>query len=525
MRTLTLLLLLTGLAPARKFYADDPVIQEPQPRDAGAPKNRKLSDLYDLFSQQFGRTGERQPASGAPIRARGVNTLGDPMEGAWWERRHYWKPLTEAELMRGPGDAHPPSRGGSWTIIGAKTEGVTPGFVMLDANKRMYFVKFDPKSNPEMATAADQISSKIFHAMGYHVPENYLVYFTEEDLVLGDDVQLADATGKKRKMTRRDLLEVLLKVPRTKEGKYRATASLALPGKPIGPPRYYGMRTDDPNDIVPHEHRRDQRALQVFCAWVGHEDSRSINNLDVLATAGGTKYVKHYLLDFGSTLGSASTGPNSARSGAYFFDWTEAAKNFFSLGLRIPYYATARYPKSPAVGKFEAKTFDPLRWVPEYPNPAFLNMLPDDAFWAAKQVMSLKDADLRAIVKTAEFSDPADTEIVTQALIDRRDKIGKAFFAQVLPLDRFTLGADRMLAWQDLSGEAGAVDIQWHAFDNDRETRTPLPGAATAKAPALGEGEFACAELTRRAKPSHKVFVYVRQRAGVATIVGIEREW
>jgi len=520
------LVLLTGVASARKFYDDDPILREPQPRDVGALQARKLSDVYDLFSLQFADLGERQPPPGSKkpsIRAQGINTIENPFDNAWWEPRHFFQRMTPDQLRRGPGNSTAPSTRRKWTILGVKSEGVTPGFRMLDADNRQYFVKFDPLSNPEMATAADRISSKIFYAMGYHVPENYLIYFKEDQLQLGDDVELATASGKKRKMTLRDLYEILLKVPKTADGRYRGTASLSLPGKPIGPPRYFGSRTDDPNDVVPHEHRRDQRALQVFCAWLGHEDSRAINNIDITVQQDGLRFIRHYLLDFGSTLGSASTKANSVRSGLPFFSWSEAAKNFFSLGLHVSYVDFAKYPHLPSVGRLEAKTFDPERWVPEYPNPAFRNALPDDEFWAAKQVMSLTDADLKAIVETGEYSDPRAAEWVTQVLIARRDKIGKAFFARVLPLDRFAV-RDRQLAWEDLSGTAGSVSVQWHHFDNPSEQRTAISNATTAQVPAFSETGYLLAELTRPSQPKQKVFVYLRRREGTP-IVGVERAW
>jgi hypothetical protein len=516
-------LLLTAAADARKFYSDDPLLREPAPRECKDPKNRKLSDIYDLFSHQFGKLGEPQPSprSNLPlIRAQGVNTLGDPMAGAWWEPRHFHRRMTIAELQRGPGDSRAPSTKGKWTIVGAKAEGVTPGFQMIDAEKRRYFVKFDPLSNPEIATSADQISSKLFYALGYHVPENYLIHFPIDQLQLGADVELTDANGKPRKMTNRDLYEILLKVPKTKGGLYRGTASLSLPGKPIGPPRYYGTRADDPNDTVPHEHRRDQRALGVICAWLAHEDSRAINNIDVLATAAnGVKYIQHFLLDFGSTLGSASTKPNSPRSGLQFFDWTDSAKNFFSLGLHVPYVDLARYPHLPSVGRFESKTFRPDAWKPEYPNPAFRNALPDDEFWSAKQIMALRDEEIRAVVETGQYTDPRATDWITQCLIERRDKIGKTFYAKVLPLDRFRIDNHR-LTWEDLSGSAEPVSIQWHAFDNDAERRTALGGATTTQLPA--QSGFLCAELSRAGQPKQKIFVYLRPNREIA---GVEREW
>ena len=61
----------------------------------------------------------------------------------------------------------------------------------------------------------------------------------------------------------------------------------------------------------------------------------------------------------------------------------------------------------PSVGRFEADAFDPLKWKPEYPNPAFDNMRPDDAFWAARIVSQFTDEVIRAVVEKAHYSDPA----------------------------------------------------------------------------------------------------------------------
>ena len=71
---------------------------------------------------------------------------------------------------------------------------------------------------------------------------------------------------------------------RSADGSYRAVAARAVPGRPLGGFRYYGTRPDDPNDIVPHEHRRELRALKVFGAWTNLVDMKAGNTLDTLVT-------------------------------------------------------------------------------------------------------------------------------------------------------------------------------------------------------------------------------------------------
>jgi hypothetical protein len=522
-KTLSLLLLLALAAPAKKFYSDDPLQKEPTPIHVKDALTRKLSDIFDLFYHQFGKPGERQPEKGTPVPAKGINTLGEPMDGAWWERRHYYKRMSQEELLAGPGNTNFPPPDEKWTVVNAKNEGVTPGFTVLDSKKRRFFIKFDPIPNPEMASFCDAVVSRLFYAMGFHVPENNIVYFKPDQLVLADNITLADATGTERKMQRRDLLEILLKVPKTKDGRYRATSSFALPGKPIGPPRYFGTRADDPNDTIPHEHRRELRGLQIAAAWLGHDDSRAINNIDILYKQGDLQYVRHYLLDFGSTLGSGTEVPNSARSGSPFFAWKASAKQLFTLGLVPPYWAFAKFPNYPSVGRFESKVFDPEKWVPEYPNPAFLNRLPDDEFWGAKLVTSFTDQDLQTIVKAGQMSNPAALDWVLKCLRERRDKIGKAYFSKLLPLDQFTV-ENGQLNWVDLGAKlnlipAATVTQQWFSFDNETEKKTSLPGQTGRSLPNR-EG-YIGVSITSTQNPKHSIDVFLFN----GRVVGIDRKW
>ncbi len=165
-------------------------------------------------------------------------------------------------------------------------------------------------------------------------------------------------------------------------------------GKPLGNFRYYGTRPDDPNDIFPHEHRRELRGARVFAAWLNHDDSRGINSLDMLEQADGKSYVKHYMFDFGSIMGSGTIFAQRHRPGnEYILEWKPGWLTLATLGLYVRPWMLIDYPDvPPAVGRFEGDAFDPEKWKPEYPNTAFDNMRPDDAFWAARIVSKFSDA-------------------------------------------------------------------------------------------------------------------------------------
>ncbi len=199
------------------------------------------------------------------------------------------------------------------------------------------------------------------------------------------------------------------------------------------------------------------------------------------------------------------------------------------MGLAVPGWAKANYPRLPSVGRFEHNRFDPESWVPEYPNPAFLNRLPDDEFWAAKQIMAIKDEEIRAIVDSARYSDRKAADWLVECLIQRRDKIGRTYFRKVLPLDRFEI-RNGALHYQDLSetagfGAAGPYAIQWHQLDNASGSTRPIEAATSSTLPSSG-GTYRVARITSSARPRQAVDVTVRVEGNLApAIVGVDRQW
>jgi hypothetical protein len=518
---LSLALALGAPAAGQKFYPDDPLLREPKPVPVVKPLSRPINEYYDFFQNTFFEPDKDLKKHHTPGPSQAVNTLGEPPDSAWYTNRT----LTVEQMVEGPGTSHAPAMDKPWTVTSGKNEGITPGLVIRDSAGRKYFLKFDPMSNPEMASATDVLGSKFFYALGYNVPENYIVYFTREQLTLDPaKSKFRNSAGRERRMTEGDIEMVLEKVPRDRQGRYRGLASLAVAGDPIGPFRYYGTRKDDPNDIVPHQMRRDLRGLYVFAAWLNHTDSKSINSLDTVVEEAGVKQIRHYLIDFGAILGSDSFESKSPRAGNVFlYDFKPAAWQFLSLGLYVPSWMRAHYPDIPEAGHLEYKTFDPEHWKNNYPNPAFDLRTPGDTYWAAKKVMQFSDEAIRAIVQTAQYSDERAAEWVARCIIERRNKVGRAFLNDVLPLDRFAV-RDGKLTFEDLAVRYGFHDarrytVRWSVFDNATNEKTPIAGAGF-DVPRSNGAAYLAADIQAE-DPRKTVTVYLRG----TDVVGIDRAW
>ena len=524
---------------APKFYPDDPLWRDPETEDASMARPVEISDQYDLIENSFLGAGDL-----ADRRAVNINTVDQVPDSSWFTNRagagERGRFSTE-DLLRGPDTGTGPAPG-TWTVTGRKSEGVTPGFTIRDSTGETYWIKLDPKGFPEMASGAEFISTKFFHAFGYHVPENYLASFTPEVLTIAPGATMRDEDGRKRRLTENDIEDVLEMAARQPDGSYRVLASRNLPGTVLGPFRYYGTRPDDPNDIHPHEHRRELRGLSVFSAWLNHDEVRSSNSLDTLVPAGDRQIVRHHLLDFGSTLGSGSVKAQSRRAGNEFvWESRPTLVTMLTLGFYVRPWIRVDYPRMPAVGRFESSYFQPDGWKPDYPNPAFRNARPEDRFWAARILASIPDEGVRAVVAGARYSDPDVTDYITATLLERKRKVVESWLNGSNPVVNPALSASGELTFANaaqLAGVATPADhytIQWFRLDNAtglhhdvgvedtlRQPRASAPAALLGARPAY-LGARLRAFHPDHAAWSQPLLVYFHRTGDAWSLVGLER--
>lgn len=430
-------------------------IPEPAPHPSSYLYDAINNSFFQPFKKSFDVPGGLRRLTGRRREAFNVNILDEVPDSSWFTNRLGKRPMSTEELLRGPDtDAGPAD--GILTVIKGKTAGITPGFQIKDSAGRVYLLKFDPKDYPEMATGAEVISTKFFHALGYNVPQNTIFHFTRDRLVIDPKATYTDDLGVKRQMTEQVLEEILAKSPRRADGSYRCVASKFLEGKPKGGFDFRDTRKDDPNDIIPHQDRRDLRGLRVFCSWLYHNDIRIGNTLDMYVTEGGRSFLRHYLIDFGSTLGSDTNFPNVRLVGRqYQADLGEAVATFFSLGLHQP-DGTRKAPpvRYPAVGSFDASDTKPHEWKQNFPLGAFTNMTEADGYWAARILNALTDEQIRAVVGLAKYSNPEVERYISDQLIARRRVITGYYFSRTAAITGFRVSGESgvRLEFLDLRG-------------------------------------------------------------------------
>jgi hypothetical protein len=317
--------------------------------------------------------------------AANANAMDEVARSSWFENRGAQSPddvarggCTADDLLPAA-DAVPD---GAWTVDHGKDDGSSLGFRVDVPGKGKYLLKADTPEQPERSSAASVIGMAIYHAAGFNTTCEQIVYVRASQLRLKPGLTVTNNAGFTHAFDAKALAHVL--DSSTHRGALvRMSASKWLPGVPLGPFRYEGTRDDDPNDVVPHEHRRELRGSRVLAAWLDHYDAREQNSLDVWVaddpkhakTSRG--YVRHYILDTSDVIGG-DWDPDAMTSHlgyAYYLDFAEVATDLVSFGaIERPWDRDAKASGHEKFGYFLIEDFDPEAWKSGYPNPAFLNM-------------------------------------------------------------------------------------------------------------------------------------------------------
>jgi hypothetical protein len=517
------------------FYPDDPIAREPESQDASRAQPYQIQDLYEMSYNLFVTSGYKPSG----MRAQNINTIDEAPDSSWFTNRIGSTTLTAEQIARGPILGAPPDPS-HWTLTREKTSGAHPGFTARDGKGDTWFLEFDPPYFPEGATGAVVVATKIFWALGYNQVESFLTTFDPKRADIDPKATLRRPSGARTRFSQDDVNAILERVARSADGTYRVVAGRLLPGKILGGFRYAGTRPDDPNDIVPHEHRRELRALHVFGAWTNLTDLKAANTLDSLTTENGRSIVKHYLQDVGSTFGMCNELHEWDLSWEHFYQGDTTRRRLFSFGFALSPWQTVDYVEYPSIGKFEGDRFDPRTWRPQTPTTAYMELRDDDAFWAARRVAAFTDDLIRAAVHTGQYSDPMAEKYLADVLIKRRNAIARTYLPAVNPIAAPALDAGGVLTFRNAAVDAGVATApasyraEWFVFDNgtgeSRSIGTTSAGTARMQAPAGFAGassNFIRISLSAVGGPNpsweRPVQAYFRRDGGGWRLVGFER--
>ena len=546
MRTIIRSILFCGLAGAMagtaasaagpRFYGDDPIAREPESRSAAGAKSLDISLFYEYAYNLFVESRRHQ----SNTRAGNINTADEVPDSSWFVNRIDTETITPQRLARGP-NVGPPPAPEKWTLLREKSAGTNPGFTARDAHGETWFLQFDAPEFPEGSTGAVEVATKLFWALGYNQVETFLTRFDPARVEIDPKATIKRPSGERTPFTHDDILRILEGAARNADGTYRASAGRLLSGAVLGPFRYSGTRSDDPNDLVPHEHRRELRALRVFGAWTNLVDMKAGNTLDVLVEEHGRSIVKHYLQDVGSSLGMANNQHEWDMGWEHFYDPDPSRRRLMTFGFWLSPWQTVPYTEYPSIGRFEGERFDPTTWKPQTPVPAYVEMRADDAFWAARRVVAFSDELIRAAVHTGEYSDAAAERYLATVLCQRRDAIGRTYLVAINPIVNPRLNADGTFAFDNAAVDAGfaepptAYRATWLRFDNatgnttriaESRSSTPLMHAPPGLPSLVGSYVEIDISATAQAHPSWEqpVRSYFRRTADGWKLVGLERQ-
>ncbi len=493
---------------------------------AAEPEEYEPATFWEVFDGTMLRPIPHLFAFDVTRRAKNVNAWDEVPDSSWFTNRLQGKPPTPTEAARGACDIILDPNG-PFEVIGGKPDGLNPGFLVKTAAGKKYFFKFDGEDQPERATAADVIGSKIWHFLGYPSPCNQIVYFNPKVLKLSPKATIKKADGTKVAMTQEDVNKAFQVVKPNAEGKVRGFASEFLSGKPLGPWRYEGRRGDDPNDVIDHEDRREVRGGYVLNAWTNHFDARDQNTLTtwIDENKDGKGYVRHNIIDFGDCFGSIwAQDEMSRRHGqTYYLKAGHVLADFATLGVIERPWDRAKFgPAGSSLGYYNAENFVPDEWHAGYPLTGMLNRREEDDAWMARLIAEMTDAHMNAIIDEAKLQNKVLDREMRKAILGRRDKVLARWLGKLSPLSHPAVEASEgRLCVRDLAVYAKVVSQTKRVYKAELWQGEPFTSGGRLGVTARTGSERVCVELPKQAggtkqKPAYLVLDVTAGLQGVS---------
>jgi hypothetical protein len=456
-------------ADADKTPWQHPCRSKPEPDDPNhkecAPEEYESPFAWDAADNTVFRPLAKLFAFDPGGESVNVNAVDEVPDSSWFTNRLGKAPMTVQEVENGSCGKKvldPSAADGTWLIDLGKPNGANPGFRIKVEGIDKFMLKADPANQPERSTGATSIASRLYHAAGWYAPCDSVIYFRPSLLKLKPGLEVTDNTGVTKPFDQKALDELLAKASK-RDGLVRMVASRWLPGRAIGPFKYEGTRDDDPNDVIPHEDRRDLRGARVIAAWLNHFDSREQNTMNLWMAQNpkdkdsSPGHIQHWYIDLGDCFGSEWEweGISKRLGHAYYLDLGYVTEDLLTFGIiERPWDRAQRSPDGKIFGFFHSRDFEPHEWKGGYPNPAFARMTELDGAWAARTIARFTPEHVEAAVRVGDYTAPEHSAFLIRHLLLRQEAILKRYFKHLSPVtDLAVHGAE--LCGADLARRSG----------------------------------------------------------------------
>lgn len=375
------------------------------------------AERYQLagFEKVESFIGVPKMMTGGNEEALNVNNFDEAPDSTWFTNRLGRSGIAPALIAQGANIEIAPSANEELTVIWVGRAEFAPEIIVEDAGGVRYLLIFDNTERPGSATSAAIIANRLLYAFGYNVPESYIVDLNRSKLVISPHAVTMTKYDDEIPATSEDIDRLWSKVaedPRT--GFVRAAMLKDHEGTPLGPFSFEGKRSDDKNDRIRHEFRRELRGLRTFCAFLDCGAMVDEQTGDFFVADDGNKgHLEHYILHTDNMLGAYS-------------------------------------------GADEPSKYDPAKWNPFVSNAAFSMTTKRDEFWAAAILSRLSNDAIKAVVNEAKYSSKDKRDAMINMLIDRRDRTAAHWLGILSPLANFELtndGGKLLLTFDDIAGK------------------------------------------------------------------------